>query len=57
MKQIFADLKIIGLFGLLMAGLCSCASTEVPKSSAERAREAWYSNYVDNLDKVWSQHL
>jgi uncharacterized OsmC-like protein len=50
-------LKIIGPFALLVAGLCSCASTEVQKSSAEKEREAWYSNYVDNTDKNWSEHL
>ena len=57
MKHIFAGLKIIGPFALLVAGLCSCASTEVQKSIAEKEREAWYSNYVDNTDKVWSEHL
>ena len=50
-------LKIIGLFTLLVAGFSSCASTEVQKSSAEKEREAWYSNYVDNTDKNWSVHL
>ena len=57
MKHILTGLKIIGPFALLMAGFCSCASTEVQKSSAEKEREAWYSNYVDNTDKVWSEHL
>jgi hypothetical protein len=57
MKHMFAGLKIIGPFALLVAGFCSCASTEVQKSSAEREREARYSNYVDNIDKVWSKHL
>jgi hypothetical protein len=53
----FAILKIIGSFALLAAGFCSCASTEVQESSAERAREAWYSNYVDHTDQVFSEHL
>ena len=57
MKQILTGLKIIGSFAFLVAGFCSCASTEVPKSSAEKERVAWYSNYVDNTDKVWSEHL
>jgi uncharacterized OsmC-like protein len=57
MKHILAGLKIIGPFALLAAGLCSCASTEVQKSAAEKEREAWYSNYVDNIDQVWSTHL
>ena len=57
MKQILAGLKIIGPFALLVAGLCSCASTEVQKSAAEKEREARYSNYVDNIDQVWSTHL
>jgi hypothetical protein len=57
MKHILTGLKIIGLLALLVAGFCSCASTEVQKSSAEKEREAWYSNYVDSTDKVWSEHL
>jgi len=57
MKHILTGLKIIGLFSLLVAGFCSCASTEVQKSSAEKEREAWYSSYVDNTDKIWSEHL
>jgi hypothetical protein len=57
MKHILTDLKIIGLFVLLVAGFCSCASTEVQKSSAEIEREAWYSNYVDKTDKEWGEHL
>ena len=57
MKHLLTGLKIIGPFALLAAGFCSCASTEVQKSSAEKEREAWYSNYVDNTDKVWSEHL
>jgi hypothetical protein len=57
MKQILTGLKIIGPLALVVAGFCSCASTEGQKSSAEREREAWYSNYVDNTDKVWSEHL
>jgi hypothetical protein len=56
MKHIFYNLKIIGPFALLVAGFCSCASTEVQKSSAEKEREALYSNYVDNIDKVWSTY-
>ena len=58
MKHIRTGLKIIGPFALLVvAGFCSCASTEVQKSSAEKEREVWYSNYVDNTDKNWSEHL
>ena len=57
MKHMFAILKIIGPFALLVAGFCSCASTEVQESSAEREREAWYSNYVDHTDQVFSEHL
>jgi hypothetical protein len=57
MKHKLTGLKIIGPFALLVAGFCSCASTEVQKSSAEKEREAWYSNYVDNIDKNWSEHL
>ena len=57
MKHMFAILKIIGPFALLVAGFCSCASTEVQESSADKAREAWYSNYVDHVDQVWSEHL
>jgi len=57
MKHILTGLKIIGPFALLVAGFCSCANTEVQKSSAEKEREAWYSNYVDNTDKNWSEHL
>ena len=57
MKHIFVGLKVIGPFSLLVAGFCSCASTEVQKSTAEKEREAWYSNYVDNTDKNWSEHL
>ena len=57
MKHILTGLKIIGPFALLVAGFCSCASTEVQKSSVEKEREALYSNYVDNIDKVWSKHL
>jgi hypothetical protein len=57
MKHILTGWKIIGLFVLLAAGFCSCASTEVHKSSAEKEREAWYSNYVDNTEKEWSTHF
>ena len=57
MKRLFAGLKIVGLFAFLVAGFCSCASTEGQKSSAEKERDAWYSNYVDNMDQVWSEHL
>jgi hypothetical protein len=56
-ERIFAGLKMIGLFALLVAGFCGCASTEVQKSSAEKEREAWYSNYVDNMDEIWGEHL
>jgi hypothetical protein len=57
MKQICASLKIIGASALFIAGFCSCASTEAQKSVAEKQREVWYSNYVDNIDKNWSVHL
>jgi hypothetical protein len=57
MKHILTGLKAIGLFALLVAGFCSCASTEVQKSSAEKEREAWYSNYVDNTEKEWGAHF
>ena len=57
MKHIIDGLKIICPFALLVAGFCSCASTEVQESSADKAREAWYSNYVDHTDQVWSEHL
>ena len=57
MKHILIDLKIIDLFVLLVAGFCGCASTEVQKLSAEKEREAWYSNYVDNTEKEWSTHF
>jgi hypothetical protein len=56
MKQLFARLIIIGPFALLVGSLCSC-QTEEQKSPAEKEREAWYSNYVDNQDQVWSEHL
>jgi hypothetical protein len=29
----------------------------VQESSADKKREAWYSNYVDHTDQVWSEHL
>jgi hypothetical protein len=57
MKHLLTGLKIIAPSAPLVAGFCSCASTEVQKSSAEKEREAWYRNYVDNTDKVWSEHL
>jgi len=57
MKHILTGLKIISPFALLEAGFCGCASIEVQKSSAEKLREAWYSNFVDNTDKVWSENL
>jgi hypothetical protein len=57
MRHIFASLKIIGPFALFALGFCSCASSAVQKSDAEKEREAWYSNYVDNIDQVWSRHL
>ncbi len=57
MKDICDGLKIIGASALFLAGFCSCASTEVQKSVAEKQREVWYSNYVDNIDQSWSEHL
>jgi hypothetical protein len=44
MKYMLTSLKIIGPFALLVAGLSGCASTDVQKSSAEKEREALYSN-------------
>jgi uncharacterized protein YceK len=57
MKYILTSLKIIGPFALLVAGLSGCASTDVQKSSAEKEREARYSNYLDNTEKEWSTHF
>ena len=57
MEHTLTGLKIIGPFVLLVTGFCSCASTEAQKSSAEKEREASYSNYVDKIDKEWSKHL
>jgi hypothetical protein len=57
MKHTLTGLKIIGPFALLVAGFCSCASTEAQKSSAEKEREARYSDYVDRIDKEWGKHL
>jgi hypothetical protein len=57
MKHIFGGLKIVVPFALLVAGFCGCASAEGQKSMAEKEREAWYSNYVDNIDQSWSEHL
>jgi hypothetical protein len=57
MKYIFGGLIIMVPFAFLVAGFCGCASAEVQKSVAEKEREAWYSNYVDNIDKEWSKHL
>jgi hypothetical protein len=58
MKHTPIGFKIIGLLAfLVVAGFCGCASSEVQKSSAEKAREAWYSNYIDNTEKEWSTHF
>ena len=57
MKHMLTGWKVIGVFTLLVAGFCSCANTEVQKSSAEKEREAWYSNYVGNTEKEWSTHF
>jgi hypothetical protein len=58
MKYTHLGFKNISLFALLVvADFCGCASTEVQKSSAEKAREAWYSNYIDNTEKEWSTHF
>ena len=57
MGHLLAGFKIVGPFALLVAVLCSCASSEVQKSSAEKEREARYSNYVDSIDQEWSLHL
>ena len=57
MKHTRTGLKIIGLLTLLVASFCGgCANTEGQKSSAEKAREAWYSDYLDNTEKEWSTH-
>jgi hypothetical protein len=57
MEKIFAALKIVGLFAILVTAFCSCTTTGIQKSAAEKEREAWYSNYVDNIDRNWSTHL
>jgi hypothetical protein len=57
MKHILTGGKIIGPFVLLAAVFCSCASTEVQKSSTEKEREVRYSNYIDNTEKEWSTHF
>jgi hypothetical protein len=57
MEKIFAALKIVGLFVILVTAFCSCTTTGIQKSAAEKEREAWYSNYVDNIDRTWSTHL
>jgi hypothetical protein len=57
MKQLSSGLKSIVAAALFVTGFCSCASTEVQKSVAEKQRQAWYSSYVDNTDKNWSEHL
>jgi hypothetical protein len=58
MKHTDIGLKIASLFALLVvAGFCGCESAEVQQSSAEKAREAWYSNYIDNTEKEWSTHF
>jgi hypothetical protein len=57
MENIFAGLKIVGPFAILVAAFCSCTSTGIQKSAAEKEREVWYSNYVDNIDRTWSTHL
>ena len=57
MENIFAGLKIVGPFAILVAAFCSCSTTGIQKSAAEEEREAWYSNYVDNIDRNWSTHL
>ena len=44
-------------FALLVIGFCGCASSEGQKPVAEKERESRYSNYVDNIDKEWSEHL
>jgi hypothetical protein len=55
MKHPLTGCKITGLF--LVAGFCSCASTQSNYSSAEKERQAWYSNYIDSTEKEWSTHF
>jgi hypothetical protein len=57
MEKIFAGLKIVGPFAILAVAFCSCTTAGRQKSAAEKEREAWYSNYVDNIDRNWSTHL
>jgi hypothetical protein len=56
MKPAVTGCKIIGLFAVL-TGFCGCASTESDNSSAEKERQARYSNYIDNTEKEWSTHF
>jgi hypothetical protein len=54
MKRLFTAARIIGQLALLVACLSSCASTEVPKSAAQKERDASYSNYINNIETGWS---
>jgi hypothetical protein len=54
MKRLFTAARIIGQLALLVVGLSSCASTEVSKSAAQKERDAWYSDYVNNIETGWS---
>ena len=57
MKYKFGGVIIMISFALLVIGFCGCASSEGQKPVAEKERESRYSNYVDNIDKEWSEHL
>jgi hypothetical protein len=54
MKRLFTTARTIGQLALLLAGLSSCASTEVQKPVAQKERAAWYSDYVSNIETGWS---
>jgi hypothetical protein len=54
MKDLFSAARIIGQLAVLVAALSSCASTEVQKSAAQKERDAWYSDYVNNIETGWS---
>ena len=52
MKPILTGRKIIGPFVLFAAGFCSCVSTEVQKSSAEKEREVRYRGSFDERESI-----
>jgi hypothetical protein len=57
MKHILTGLKIIGPSLFSWQPSAAAQAPKCKKSSAEKEREAWYSNYVDNTDRNWSEHL